>query len=252
VNRPHTMFRILVLHPSHGAYAAAESTLSQQDLPGCAIVHRALPCGISPAGSFFDAALDDLLVLEAGRHAEEERMDAVCVMTLDDGGATALRSVLDVPVLAAGKATSLHALTLGHRFAWVVEHPAQAVRLQSALRQWHFDAGCTSVRVARSDTPHALRAALVDCVEQDGAAVICLGSGALVTAAAGFAGVPGVPVLDPLAITTHMAQVLLSTGLSHSRSATPRPLVPKPDVVQGMSQALVEGWPATDHNPKEQ
>jgi allantoin racemase len=246
------MFRILVLHPPHDVSAAAETAQSQQDLPGCALVHRPLPCDISPAGSFFDAALEDLLVLEAGRHAEQERMDAVCVMTLDDGGAMALRSVLDLPVLAAGKTTSLHALTLGHRFAWVVEHPQQAVRLQSALRQWHLDAGCTSVRVARANTPHALRAALVACVEQDGAAVVCLGSGALVAAAAEFAQVPGVPVLDPLAVTTHMAQVLLSTGLSHSRTATPRPLLPKPNVVQGMSQALVEAWPAATPHSKEQ
>lgn len=233
------MPRILVLLPHPAAAPAPDvSTWPRRIGRGCSLVYRPLCGPASPAGGFFDAGLEDLLVFDGGRRAAEEGMDAVCVMALDDGSTAALRSVLDLPVLGAGKTASLHALTLGRRFAWIAETEAQAARLRAALRQWHLAEHCAAVRVARPDTPHALRAALVESVETDGACAICLGSPALVAAARAFADAPGVPVLDPLAVTCHMAEALLAVGLAHSRSAAPRPLVPKPAVLQAMAQAM--------------
>lgn len=238
-SRTMPMTRILVLLPHSIAEDAPDVSAWPRRLGrGSALVYRPVRCPTSPAGGFFDGGLEDLLVFHGGCQAAEEGIDAVCTMTLDDGGAAALRSVLDLPVLAAGKTASLHAMTLASNFAWVVETDAQAARLRAALRQWHLAAHCVSVRVARPDTPHALRAALVDCVETDGAAAICLGGPALVAAARTFVDAPGVPVLDPLSIACHMADALLALNLTHSRTAAPRPLVPKPAVMRSMAEAM--------------
>jgi hypothetical protein len=107
--------------------------------------------------------------------------------------------------------------------------------LRAALRQWHLIDRCVAIRVAPADQPQVLNSALADCVDIDGAGAICLGSPALVAAALGPAPVP---LLDPLAVTGRMADALLALNLTHSRTAAPRPLVPKPAVIQAMADAM--------------
>jgi len=231
------MPRLLVLmtHP----VGAAVVDRPADAIGGLVPVLRQVPCPASRVGGFFDARLEDLALFEAGRHAAEEGYDAVCTMTLDDGAAGALRSVLDLPVLAAGRTTSLHALTLADRFGWIVESQGHEARLRTALRQWQLADRCTGIRVAPSDQPHAVRAALAACIEIDSAAAVCLGSPALATSTRDAWPKPGdVPLLDPLAVTACMTEALLALNLSHSRTAAPRPLVPKPAVVQAMAKAL--------------
>lgn len=239
------MSRILVLIPHPAAEPAPDtSAWSLGESDGVSPIYRPVRCPTSGAGGFFDARLEDLLVFDNGRRAAEEGFDAVCTLTLDDGGAAALRSMLDLPVLAAGKTTSLHALTLADRFAWVVETRAQEARLRAALRQWHLADRCVAIRVAPADQPRAWHSALADCIDIDGAGAICLGSPALVASALGVAPVPGapggpaVPLLDPLAVTCRMADALLAVDLTHSRTAAPRPLVPKPAVIQAMAETM--------------
>lgn len=239
------MSRILVLIP-HPAAVPAPDTAAWPLRPsdGLSPVYRPVRCPTSGTGGFFDARLEDLLVFDNGRQAAEEGFDAVCTLTLDDGGAAALRSVLDLPVLATGRTTSLHALTLADRFAWLVETRAQEARLRAALRQWHLAERCVAIRVAPADQPQALHSALADCVDIDGAGAICLGSPALVACALGPAPAlgapdrPAVPLLEPLAVTCRMAEALLASNLTHSRTAAPRPLVPKPAVIQAMADTM--------------
>jgi len=233
------MSRILVLVPHSSTDDAPDFCAWPQRIErGSSLVYRLLRGPLSPAGGFFDRGLEDLLVFHGGQQATDEGFDAICTMTLDDGGAAALRSVLDLPVLAAGKTATLHAMTLAHRLAWIVETHAQAVRMEAALRQWHLAEHCVAVRVVSPDTPHTLRATLVDCEKVDGAAAICLGSPALVAAASAFTDAVDVPVLDPLAVTCNVAEALLALRLTHSRTAAPRPLVPKPAVLQAMGEAM--------------
>ena len=44
-------------------------------------------------------------MFEAGLSAEDDGYDAVCIDTMSDSGVNALRSVLDIPVIAPAKAS---------------------------------------------------------------------------------------------------------------------------------------------------
>ena len=52
-------------------------------------------------------------LFEAGRSAQEDGYDAVCIDTMSDSGVNALRSVLDIPVIGPGRCSYLTALMLG-------------------------------------------------------------------------------------------------------------------------------------------
>src|SRR5690348_11369913 len=67
--------------------------------------------------SAHDTALAELAVLEAGLDAVADGCDGICVDTVSDSGVSALRSVVDVPVVGPGRAAFTTALTLGHRFS---------------------------------------------------------------------------------------------------------------------------------------
>jgi allantoin racemase len=238
------MTRILVLQPhafSEPAIAAPRPAFE----PAIEATYRPVGGAWSAAGGFVDAALEDLAVFEAGRHAAEEGFDAVCVEALDDGGANALRSMLALPVLATGKTVALHALTLGGRFALIAGTRERAVRAAAAQRQWGIERHCAALRTAEPDAPHALRATLWECLDQ-GAEVLCFDSGALSTAARKIAPDFPLALLDPVEVTVRLAQALVAVSLTHSRTASPAPLVPKLAVIEAMArQAVSQATPWT-------
>ena len=63
-----------------------------------------------------DWFLMDAGCFEAGLTAQEEGYDAVVIDATSDSAAGALRSVLDIPVVAPGRTAMLYALMLGSRF----------------------------------------------------------------------------------------------------------------------------------------
>src|SRR5687767_12842661 len=66
--------------------------------------------------SHHDYILADAGILEAGLRAQEQGYAAVCIDTMSDSGMAGLRSMLDIPVIAPGRASMLMALMLGERF----------------------------------------------------------------------------------------------------------------------------------------
>jgi allantoin racemase len=77
------------------------------------------------------------------------------------------------------------------------------------------------------------------CVE-DGADVICLGSTTMHQSHAHLTENLPVPVINPGPLTYKLAEALLGMGLTHSRTAYPRPNTEKLAVVQAMLAAAVE------------
>ena len=63
-----------------------------------------------------DYVLADMSLLEAGRSAQEDGYGAVCIDTVSDSGVSALRSVLDIPVIGPGRTMYTTALMLGRPF----------------------------------------------------------------------------------------------------------------------------------------
>lgn len=197
-----------------------------------------------------DAALAELSIVDAGKDAQSQGYDAVCIDTMSDSGVGALRSLLDIPVIGPGRASMMTALMLGERFSILIMWERWRHLYKKTINELGLHYRCASVRSVGM-TPNnqsllagkeeavfpALLEAARACVEQDGADVILLGSTTMHQAHAYLAERLEVPVINPGPLTYKLAEAALALELTHSRKAFPQPIVPKPDVIDAMFTA---------------
>ncbi len=250
------MSRVLVLVPFPLDAAAVANRRAQtaevQLRPDVTYEFRPVQAGPTSFVSPHDWALADVGLFEAGLSAEDDGYDAVVIDTVSDSGSEALRSVLDIPVVAPGRASLLFALTLGSRFGILAQWEPALARYRKVIAEWGFAGHCAGVE--HFDTPPDF-AALIGGKEAEvlpkmeaacerlvaaGADVIALGSTTM-HQAHGYLSEPlPVPVINPGPLSYKLVEAMLALGLSHSRRAYPRPLVPKPDVISAMLAAARE------------
>ncbi|WP_044874030.1 aspartate/glutamate racemase family protein [Pseudomonas sp. LFM046] len=188
------------------------------------------------ADSYYDMALMELAVIEAGIKAEEEGFDAVCINTVSDSGLAALRSRLSIPVLAPGIAAFHTACMLGHRFSILTMWPRWYPLYRKTLKEYGLESRLASIRSidVRPDTEALLQgkeevvfAKLLEAarraIDEDGADVIVLGSTTMHQSHAYLAANLPVPVLNPGVIAYKQCELLLDLGLAHSKTAFPGP-----------------------------
>jgi len=253
------MRRVLVLVPfaldDAGLARRAEQTREVALRPDVSYEYRAVRAGPTSFTSPHDWLLLDMALFEAGLGAEEEGFDAVVIDTVSDSGSDALRSMLDIPVVAPGRASLIFSLTLGRRFGIMAQWEPALTRYEKVLDEWGLRDRCAGVE--HFDTPPdfsmliagkeelilpKMEAACRRLIER-GADVICLGSTTMHQAHAHLSAVLEVPVVNPGPLSYKLVETLLAFGLSHSRTAYPRPLVPKQQMVSAMLEAAaaVEG-----------
>jgi allantoin racemase len=211
--------------------------------------YRPVKAGPALLDSHHDWMLGDLSMYEAGMTAQDDGYDAVCIDTMSDSGVNALRSVLDIPVIGPGRASYLTALMLGSTFSVLTQWDPWKGLYVKGLREYGLADKCASIRSINVPPdvenllggkeeevfPKLVEAGL-QCVE-DGAEVICLGSTTMHQAHAHLAENLPVPVINPGPLTYKLAEALLGLGLTHSRTAYPRPNVPKYDMTRAMMDA---------------
>lgn len=231
---------ILVITPfptDEAALAARKQAAAAGLSPDTKLTWREVRAGPDAVASATDGMLLDLAVFEAGLDAEAGGFDAVCIDAFSEGGTAALRSMLGIPVVAPGRATMLHALTLGARFAILAQGQHAVLRHRKEAAACGLMAQCASVRAVEPGA--AFATALEEarrCVEEDGADVILLGATAMHQLATGLAEALDVPVIDPFPLCLQQAETLLTLGLRHSRRAYPGPVAPRPDVLRALLQ----------------
>jgi allantoin racemase len=200
--------------------------------------------------SQYDLVLADAGILEAGMDAQRRGYDAVCIDTMSDSGVAALRSILDIPVIGPGRCSMLTALMLGDRFSIITMWSNWNHLYTKTLRDLKLDQHCASVRAIdiRPDNQRLLDSKeseifplladiAMQCIEQDGANVILLGSTTMHRSHAYLTEKLPVPVINPGPLTYKLAELVLGLGLTHSRNAYPSPLIPKDDVIHAMVDA---------------
>lgn len=225
--------------------------------PDMQLDYKPIKAGPELYDSYHDYVLADLGMLEAGVEAANEGYDAVCIDTMSDSGVNALRSVLDIPVVAPGKASYLTALMLGHKFSVLTQWDGWLALYRKGLQEYGLAHLCASVRSINippdvenllggkeEDVFPKLVEAGMQCVE-DGADVVCLGSTTMHQAHAHLSEQLPVPVINPGPLTYKLAETLLGLGLSQSRTAYPRPNVELLSMVQAMVAAGAEAKAAT-------
>jgi allantoin racemase len=220
--------------------------------PDMELDFKAVKAGPALYDSYHDYALADLAMLEAGLEAADEGYDALCIDTMSDSGANALRSLLDIPVVAPGRVSYLTALMLGNKFSvltqwdgWIQIYKKNAMELGlqhhlASIRSINMMPDVKNLLGGKQEVvfPKLTEAGL-KCVE-DGADVICLGSTTMHEAHEHLSENLPVPVVNPGPLTYKLAESLLSLGLSHSATAYRRPDVPKLEMIHAMARAAAE------------
>lgn len=204
--------------------------------PGFENVFVCAQAGGTSLDSAYETTLADAFVLEAGCRAEEQGYAAVCVNSMSDSALAALRSRLTIPVVAPSQASMLLAALLGKRFSVVTMWPQWHELYFKAAREHGLTAKLASVRdigvppnaaellAGKEDFVfEALEREARAAIDEDGADVIILGSTTMHQSHAYLERVLDVPVLNPGVVAYKMCELLVTTGLSHSKRAYPSP-----------------------------
>ena len=247
------MSKVLVLVP----FALDESQIAHREAqtrsvswrPDVPFLFKPVKAGPTSVASPHDWMLLDISLFEAGLNAEADGFDAVVIDTVSDSGADGLRSMLDIPVVAPGRASMIFSLTLGRRFGVMAQWQPAMARYEKVLDEWGLRSRCAGVE--HFDTPPdfanliggkedvvfpKMESACHRLIDR-GADVICLGSTTMHQAHGYLSSVLEVPVVNPGPLSYKLVEVMLALNLSHSRNAYPKPLVPKPDMVHAMLDA---------------
>ena len=248
------MKKILTIVPF--AMSPENLALRQQQLQGLQFgpdlhfEYRAVKAGPVNYSSHHDFVLADASIFEAGCRAQQEGFAAVCIDTMSDSGVAALRSVLDIPVFGPGKVSMLSALMLGDRFSILTMASRWKPLYKKALDELGMHHKCASVRAIEVSPDNQallsgkeeevfplLEAAARKAIEIDGADVIILGSTTMHQAHAHLQARLPVPVINPGPLSYKIAESMLALGHTHSRSAYPRPMHPRLDMLTAMMDA---------------
>ena len=248
------MKKILTIVPF--AMSPDNLLLRQQQLqglqfgPDLQFEYRSVKAGPVNYSSHHDFVLADASIFEAGCRAQQEGFSAVCIDTMSDSGVAALRSVLDIPVFGPGKVSMLTALMLGDRFSILTMASRWKPLYKKALDELGMHHKCASVRAIEVSPDNQallsgkeeevfplLEAAAMKAIEIDGADVIILGSTTMHQAHAHLQARLPVPVINPGPLSYKIAESMLALGHTHSRTAYPRPMHSRLDMLTAMMDA---------------
>lgn len=191
---------------------------------------------ITLADSYYDMAIMEMAVIQAGIQAQEDGFDAVCINTVSDSGLAALRSRLSIPVLAPGQSAFHMASMLGHKFSILTMWERWFPLYRKTLKEYGLESRVASIRAieVRPDTVELLSGkedfvfamleeTALKAIRDDGADVIVLGSTTMHQSHAYLASRLPVPVLNPGVIAYKLCELFLDLGLCHSKKAYPSP-----------------------------
>lgn len=191
---------------------------------------------LSLADSYYDMAIMEHAVIQAGITAEEEGFSAVCINTMSDSGLNALRSRLSIPVLSPAIASFHTAGMLGKKFSVITMWPQWFPLYEKTIAEYGLKNKLASIRSinVRPDSEALLQGKEEEvfdlllresraAISADGADVIILGSTTMHQSHRFLAEHLDVPVLNPGVIAYKQCELLLELGLAHSKQAFPAP-----------------------------
>jgi allantoin racemase len=186
--------------------------------------------------SYYESAIFDAYIAEAGLQAEEEGYDAVVMDTVSDSGLQVLRSRLTIPVIGPGLVAFHLAGILGQRFSVVTMWDKWRFFYRKSFKEYGLESNVASVRAVNippdvealfagkeEEMFQRLTDEAMKAIEEDGADVIVLGSTTMHQAAGYMAQHLPCPVINPGPTAVKIAESILELGLSHSKLAFPSP-----------------------------
>ena len=167
------------------------------------------------------------IMREIIKKVESEKIDAVVVAGFGNLGIYALKEALSIPTLSMSETSMTVAAMLGHKFTVLTTMRNNIPLLEDLVRLYRLENKCASVRgidvnveecvTHREQAMKKLSEEIVTIVEQDNAELVILGSAGLCGYNEDLQELANIPVLDPVAVTVKMAEMMVETGLSHSK-----------------------------------
>jgi allantoin racemase len=209
-----------------------------RDILGDATDVACVPVRYSSNGarSYYDSALFDMYVTDAGLAAEQEGYDAVVMDTVSDSGLRPLRARLSIPVMGPGLVSYAVAIMLGKRFSIITDLPEHRFWAEQNIDGYRLWDKCASIRASGlapdfeelldpGDETALERMAQVarEAIEDDGADVILIGSTALHQTGEFLARSLPVPVINPGPVAIKITEAIVQLGLCHSKIGYPSP-----------------------------
>ena len=201
--------------------------------PGTTVEARPHGKGPRSIESMWEEYLSVPGLLESVVELEREGFDAIVPGCFGDPGIDGARELVTIPVLGPGATSMVVAANIGHRFSIVtvlenVVRPLENLALLTGVGQKLASVRQIGIPVLELNSdPEATFRRLIDVsrevIELDRADVLVLGCGTLSFRAAELPEILGVPVINPLQVTLKMAELLVSSGLSHSKRSHPVP-----------------------------
>jgi len=176
-------------------------------------------------------------VIERAVEAEKRGFDAVITGCFSDPGVDAARERVGIPVIGPGETALLTARMISHHFSILTPLPETIplAREQAHRTGVHpFVASIRSfdmpVEKIRARDPQMINGLIVlgrDCVERQGAEAIVCGCASMSLLAEEIAPKIGVPVVNSVLLSLRAAEMLVGSGLTHSKKTFPVPVKSK-------------------------
>lgn len=212
--------------------------------PGIEVEFMCTGDGATLGDSYYDILLMDTFVLEAGLRAAADGVDAICINTISDSGVNALRSRLTIPVIGPGLSSFHVACMLGRKFSIVTMWDRWFTLYRRTLDEyglWHRLASMRAINKEpdaqkllagkEEDVFPQLEAESLKAIEDDGAAVIVLGSTTMHRSHDYLRSRLPVPVINPGQVAHKICEMFLDLGLLHSKLTYREPLIPKDELL---------------------
>jgi Asp/Glu/hydantoin racemase len=208
-------FRILAVNSNTDHRVTDRVTRAIGDvLPGCHV--EGITAGFGPRGigGRADLTISAMATLSAAVDHEGEH-DAIIVACFSDPGLSALREVLDIPVVGIGEASFLTAVQLGARFCVVTVGPRVVPIIEEAVHATGLTSRFAGVEIVDSaalqapDPVPLLLQGVEKAVRDRGAEVAILGGAAFAGLAAQVSAQSPIPIVGSVEAAAAQAMALL-------------------------------------------
>ncbi len=190
-----------------------------------------VPEGPASIESMYEEYLSIPATAKRAVELEQEGYDAIILGCYGDPGLDGLRELVSIPIIGPGEATALVAASLGHKFSVITITESVIAATEKQIRNVGVGEKLASVRVVgipvlelHHDREKSIDATVAQAREAmaneraDTFIVGCMTMGFLEVAEAASAEL-GVPVLNPARVSLRYAEMLVGSGVTHSRKA---------------------------------
>ena len=187
----------------------------------------------NPFGTkFIDCAFGEYMSTHSYMKACLEKIkeltpNAVVLAGFGNFGNYALKEVLGIPVVSISEATMAIACLLGHKFSMITVLNQFIPYQEDLVKLYGFKDKCASCRsininvekaaCERERTLAELKEEVLKVVKEDNAEVIILACAGLCGYEDELSAMIGLPVLDPVVVAVKVAEMMVETGLRHSK-----------------------------------